>query len=88
MGEGLLATEPVFAAAVAETEPLIARESGFSVTEAMSAPETVTGIERVQPAVFAVQVALAATMRRTAWGPARSSATRWGRPPRRWWPAH
>ena len=42
---------------------LIAREAGFSVTEAMSAPETVTGIDRVQPVLFAMQVALAAAMR-------------------------
>ncbi len=62
MGAGLLATEPVFAETVAEIEPLIAAESGFSVTEAMSSPEVVTGIDRVQPTVFAVQVALAATM--------------------------
>ncbi len=63
MGAELLATEPAFAAAVAEAEPLILEESGFSVTEAISAPETVTGIERVQPALFTMQVALAATMR-------------------------
>jgi polyketide synthase 5 len=63
MGAELLATEPVFAAAVAEAEPLIAEESGFSVTEAISAPETVAGIERIQPALFTMQVALAATMR-------------------------
>ena len=63
MGAELLATEPVFAACVAEAEPLIARESGFSVTEAMSAPQTVTGIDRVQPTLFAMQVALATTMR-------------------------
>ena len=63
MGAGLLATEPVFAATVAEAEPLIARESGFSVTEAMSAPETVTGIDRIQPTLFTMQVALAATMK-------------------------
>jgi polyketide synthase 5 len=63
MGAGLLAAEPAFAETVAEIEPLIAGESGFSVTEAMSAPETVTGIDRVQPTVFAVQVALAATMK-------------------------
>ncbi|HEV7418295.1 MAG TPA: sulfolipid-1 biosynthesis phthioceranic/hydroxyphthioceranic acid synthase [Mycobacterium sp.] len=63
MGAGLLAAEPVFAETVAEIEPLIAGESGFSVTEAMSAPQTVTGIDRVQPTVFAVQVALAATMK-------------------------
>jgi polyketide synthase 5 len=63
MGAELLVSEPVFAATIAELEPLIARESKFSVTEAMSAAETVTGIDRVQPTVFAVQVALAATMR-------------------------
>ncbi|OBB59715.1 polyketide synthase [Mycobacterium sp. 852013-51886_SCH5428379] len=63
MGRGLLETEPVFAATVAELEPQIAREAGFSVTEAMSAPEKVTGIDRVQPTVFAVQVALAATLK-------------------------
>ena len=62
MGTDLLAREPVFAATIAELEPLIARESGFSVTEAITAADVVTGIDRVQPAVFAVQVALAATM--------------------------
>src|SRR5246127_4769321 len=62
MGAELLASEPVFAATVAEAEPLVARESGFSVTEALSAPETVTGIDRIQPALFTMQVALAATM--------------------------
>ena len=63
MGAELLATEPVFAATVAEAEPLIARESGFSVTEAMTAPQIVTGIDRIQPTLFTMQVALAATMR-------------------------
>ncbi len=63
MGARLLAHEPAFAASVAEIEPLIARESGFSVTEAMSAPETATGIDRVQPVLFTMQVALANTMR-------------------------
>jgi len=63
MGAELLAGEPVFAATVAEAEPLIARESGFSVTEAMSAPQTVTGIDRVQPTLFTMQVALAETMK-------------------------
>lgn len=63
MGAALLKTEPVFAATVAEAEPFIAAEAGFSVTEAMSAPETVTGIDRVQPTLFTMQVALAAAMR-------------------------
>ncbi|GAY18386.1 type I polyketide synthase [Mycobacterium sp. shizuoka-1] len=62
MGTGLLATEPVFAAKIAEIEPLIMAESDFSVTEAITAAETVEGIHKVQPAIFAVQVAMAATM--------------------------
>lgn len=63
MGAGLLADEPVFAATVAQIEPLIARESGFSVTEAMSAGEVVTGIDRIHPTLFAMQVASAAAMK-------------------------
>jgi polyketide synthase 5 len=63
MGADLLATEPVFAATVAQAQPLIARESGFSVTEAMTSPEIVTGIDRIQPTLFTMQVALAATMK-------------------------
>ncbi|BBY62431.1 sulfolipid-1 biosynthesis phthioceranic/hydroxyphthioceranic acid synthase [Mycolicibacterium helvum] len=63
MGAQLLADEPVFAATVAQIEPLVAVESGFSVTEAMTAPEVVTGDARLQPTLFTVQVALAATMK-------------------------
>nr|WP_081287880.1 type I polyketide synthase [Mycobacterium asiaticum] len=62
MGTELLTTERAFAATVAVLEPLIARESGFSVTEAITAPHAVTGIDRVQPTLFAMQVALAAAM--------------------------
>ncbi|MGZ4583088.1 MAG: sulfolipid-1 biosynthesis phthioceranic/hydroxyphthioceranic acid synthase [Mycobacterium sp.] len=63
MGVDLLANEPAFAAAIAKIEPLIAAESDFSVIEALTAPEKVTGIDRVQPTIFAMQVALAATMK-------------------------
>lgn len=63
MGADLLANEPVFAATIATLEPLIAGESGFSITEAMTAPQTVTEIDRVQPTLFAMQVALADTMK-------------------------
>lgn len=63
MGADLLAGEPVFAATIAAIEPIIQRESGFSVTEAMTGPETVTGIDRVQPTIFAMQVAMAETMK-------------------------
>jgi polyketide synthase 5 len=69
MGADLLAGEPVFAATVAQAEPLIAAESGFSVTQAISgaltAPETVTGIDRVEPTLFTIQVALAATLEKS-----------------------
>ena len=63
MGAELLATEPVFAATIATIEPIIQAESGFSVSQAISAPQTVTGIDRVQPTLFAMQVALAETMK-------------------------
>jgi len=63
MGADLLANEPTFATTIAQVEPLIATESGFSVTEALTAPEKVTGIDRVQPTIFAMQVALANTMK-------------------------
>ena len=63
MGAGLLDGEPAFAAAIAELEPLIAAESGFSVTEELTSAQTVTGIDKVQPTVFAVQVGLAATLK-------------------------
>ncbi|MEB4209233.1 sulfolipid-1 biosynthesis phthioceranic/hydroxyphthioceranic acid synthase [Mycobacterium sp. 94-17] len=63
MGAELLATEPVVAATIGKLEPLIAAESGFSVTQAISMPDTVTGIDRIQPSLFAMQVALADAMR-------------------------
>lgn len=62
MGADLLATEPVFAATVERAEPLIARESGFSVTEAISAAQHVTGHDQIQPMLFTMQVGLAAVM--------------------------
>ncbi|MCW2564571.1 MAG: polyketide synthase, partial [Mycobacterium sp.] len=63
MGAELLANEPVFAATVAQAEPVILRECGFSVTEAMSARQTVTGQDRIQPTLFTMQVAMAATLK-------------------------
>ncbi|WP_422742919.1 sulfolipid-1 biosynthesis phthioceranic/hydroxyphthioceranic acid synthase [Mycobacterium sp. WMMD1722] len=63
MGSDLLDAEPVFAATVAALEPVLAAESGFSVTETLRAPQTVTGLDRVQPTLFALQVGLAETMK-------------------------
>ena len=65
MGADLLANEPVFAATVAQAEPLIAAESGFSVSEAIAGPQAVTGIDRAEPTLFTMQVALAATMEKS-----------------------
>ncbi|GAA1662982.1 polyketide synthase [Mycolicibacterium murale] len=63
MGTAALAAEPVFAATIATLEPLIQAESGFSVTEAMTADEKVSGMDRTQPTIFAMQVAMAETMK-------------------------
>ncbi|QCX82930.1 Mycocerosic acid synthase (plasmid) [Streptomyces sp. YIM 121038] len=63
MGAALLEKEPAFAAALEEVEPLIQQEAGFSVTRALTAPDTVRGVGRVQPAIFAMHLALAATWR-------------------------
>lgn len=62
MGTELLAAEPIFAATVAQIEPVIVSECGFSVTDAMSAPQQVSGQHRIQPTLFTIQVALAATL--------------------------
>lgn len=62
MGADLLANDAAFAATVAEIEPLIAHESGFSVTDAMTAPDAVAGFDRVQPTLFTMQVAVAAAL--------------------------
>jgi polyketide synthase 5 len=63
MGAELLANEPVFSATVAQAEPVILRECGFSVTQALSARQTVTGQDRIQPTLFTMQVAMAATLK-------------------------
>jgi acyl transferase domain-containing protein/NADPH:quinone reductase-like Zn-dependent oxidoreductase/acyl carrier protein len=63
MGRVLLKTEPAFAAMIDRIEPLIARETGFSVRAELVSDQTVTGIERIQPTIFAMQVALAAAWR-------------------------
>ncbi|MFI1583871.1 SDR family NAD(P)-dependent oxidoreductase [Embleya sp. NPDC020630] len=66
MCRGLLAEEPVFAAAVEELEPLIRTEAGFSLREMIEHPDHMVGLDRIQPTLFGVQVALAAVWR--SWG--------------------
>jgi phthiocerol/phenolphthiocerol synthesis type-I polyketide synthase D len=58
MGQQLLADEPAFAAAVAELEPVFVEQVGFSLREVLDAGEPVVGIERIQPVLVGVQLAL------------------------------
>ncbi|MEU4202543.1 type I polyketide synthase [Streptomyces sp. NPDC026294] len=63
MGTGLLDQDAAFTRVIDELEPLIAEEAGFSVRAALDSPQVVTGADKVQPAIFAVQLALAAMWR-------------------------
>lgn len=59
----LLAEEPAFADAIAQMEPVVAEESGFSLAETIAAELPPTEVERAQPTNFAIQVALAEAMK-------------------------
>ena len=63
MGRRLLADEPAFAAAVAELEPDFVAQTGFSLHGVLAGGEPVAGIERVQPVLVGVQLALTALWR-------------------------
>jgi acyl transferase domain-containing protein len=58
MGRQLLAEEPVFAAAVAELEPVFVEQVGFSLQELLAGGEPVAGDARVQPVIMGLQLAL------------------------------
>jgi phthiocerol/phenolphthiocerol synthesis type-I polyketide synthase D len=63
MGRRLLVDEPVFAAAVAELEPVFLEQVGFSLQQVLATGEPVVGIERIQPVLVAMQLALTALWR-------------------------
>ncbi|MEU7109306.1 acyltransferase domain-containing protein [Streptomyces sp. NPDC046215] len=63
MGQGLLGRDAAFTAALEEVEPLVRAESGFSLHGVLTARTVVSGVERVQPTLFALQVALTAMWR-------------------------
>jgi len=63
MGRRLLDDEPAFAAAVDELEPDFVAQTGFSLREALSAGEPITGIARIQPVLVGMQLALTALWR-------------------------
>ena len=58
MGRQLLADEPVFAAAVAELEPVFVEQVGFSLRQVLADGEPVSGDAQVQPVVVGLQLAL------------------------------
>jgi phthiocerol/phenolphthiocerol synthesis type-I polyketide synthase B len=58
MGKQLLADEPAFAAAVAELEPDFVEHVGFSLQQILAHGQTVTGIDRIQPTLVGLQLAL------------------------------
>ena len=58
MGRRLLVDEPVFAAAVAGLEPVFVEQVGFSLRQVLDAGEPVVGIDRIQPVLVGVQLAL------------------------------
>jgi phthiocerol/phenolphthiocerol synthesis type-I polyketide synthase D len=63
MGRQLLADEPAFAAAVAELEPDFVAQVGFSLRDVLLAGEPVVGIDRIQPVLVGMQLALTALWR-------------------------
>jgi phthiocerol/phenolphthiocerol synthesis type-I polyketide synthase D len=63
MGQRLLVDEPAFAAAVAELEPVFAEQVGFSLLQVLADGEPVVGIDRIQPVLVGMQLALTALWR-------------------------
>ena len=66
MGRRLQAEEPVFREALAACDRALQPYLGSSVLEALAKDEELTDIGLIQPAIFAIQVALAALWR--SWG--------------------
>lgn len=63
MGKALLVSEPAFAAAVDELECTFVDKVGFSLREVLEAGEPVVGIDRIQPVLVGMQLALTALWR-------------------------
>ncbi|MBV8180531.1 MAG: type I polyketide synthase, partial [Mycobacterium sp.] len=63
MGQRLLTEEPAFAAAIDELEPAFVEQAGFSLRDVLVAGEPVVGIERIQPVLVGMQLALTALWR-------------------------
>ena len=90
MGRELLEREPVFRQLVEECDRLVRAEAGWSLLDVLGGGEGERGLERTelaQPAIFAIQIGLAASCDRGASSPPPSPVTAWARSPRRTWPA-
>ncbi|MFG2221116.1 SDR family NAD(P)-dependent oxidoreductase [Streptomyces sp. NPDC048685] len=61
MGRELLGHNKTFAKALSDVDALIRNEAGFSALELIRAGEPITGCPKVQPVLFALQIALAKT---------------------------
>ncbi|MFI7500445.1 SDR family NAD(P)-dependent oxidoreductase [Streptomyces sp. NPDC049687] len=62
MGQRLLTDDPVFAAQVSALDPVFVKETGSSLTELLTSAPGRT-VDRTQPLLFGVQLALAQTVR-------------------------
>jgi phthiocerol/phenolphthiocerol synthesis type-I polyketide synthase D len=58
MGRQLLADEPAFAAAVAELDPIFVEQVGFSLRGVLADGEPLAGIDRIQPVLVGMHLAL------------------------------
>ncbi|AFM17525.1 polyketide synthase family protein [Mycolicibacterium chubuense NBB4] len=58
MGKALLAEEPAFAKAVDELEPAFVDKVGFSLRQTLESGEPLVGIDRIQPVIVGMQLAL------------------------------
>jgi phthiocerol/phenolphthiocerol synthesis type-I polyketide synthase D len=63
MGRGLLRDDPLFAAAVREQDPVFEAETGSSLTDLICRTDQGASVDRTQPLLFGLQLALAATLR-------------------------
>jgi phthiocerol/phenolphthiocerol synthesis type-I polyketide synthase D len=63
MGQELLTDEPAFGAAVTELEPVFVQQAGFSLRKVLQSGEALIGIDRIQPVLVGMQLALTALWR-------------------------
>lgn len=63
MGRGLLDQDPAFTRVINELEPIAAREAGISLRQLITSTLPMDRMDVVQPLLYALQVALAATWR-------------------------